>query len=74
MIHRTPKGYNNNRALSYVQFKKSSSWNYKINGDLYSRKELQRIKGDVVKLPENLSKKASNNQQKDTVKQLIIQI
>ena len=52
IIHKTPKGFKQQWTddLHTVQ-KDYHNGVYKVDGDLYPRKELQLVKGDVVKLP-----------------------
>ena len=52
IVHKTPKGFKEqwSTELHTVQ-KDYHNGVYKIDGDLYPRKELQLVKGDVVKLP-----------------------
>ena len=58
IIHKTPKGFKQQWStdLHTVQ-KDSHNGVYKVDGDLYPRKELQVVKGNVVKLPEKSKQK-----------------
>ena len=64
-MHKTPKGFQKQLStdLHTVQKNHHSSV-YKVNGELYPRKERQLVKGNVVKLPEK-----SKQQQAVIVKQ-----
>ena len=53
MIHKTPKGFKQqwSTELHTVQ-KDYHNGVYKVDNNLYPRKEIQLVKGDVIKLPE----------------------
>ncbi len=54
-IHKTPKGFRQqwSTELHTVQ-KDYDNGVYKVDGDMYPRKEIQLVKGDVIKLPKKL--------------------
>ena len=53
VIHKTPKGFKQQWGTELHKVQKDyHNAVYKIDGDLYPRKELQLVKGNVIKLPE----------------------
>jgi predicted adenine nucleotide alpha hydrolase (AANH) superfamily ATPase len=53
MIHKTPKGFKQQWSTDLHKVQKDyHNGVYKVDGDLYPRKEIQLVKGDVIKLPE----------------------
>jgi hypothetical protein len=48
-IHKTPKGFKQPWSTELHTVQKDL---YKVEGDMYPRKEIQLVKGDVIKLPE----------------------
>ena len=68
IIHKTPKGFKQqwSTELHTVQ-KDYHNGVYKVDGDLYPRKELQLVKGDVVKLPEKSKQQQAIINQKDKI-------
>ena len=68
IIHKTPKGFKQqwSSELHTVQ-KDYHNGVYKVDGDLYPRKELQLVKGDVVKLPEKSKQQQAIINKKDKI-------
>ena len=68
IIHKTPKGFKQqwSTELHTVQ-KDYHNGVYKVDGDLYPRKELQLVKGDVVKLPEKSKQQQAIINKKDKI-------
>ena len=68
IIHKTPKGFKQQWSdeLHTVQASYHNGV-YKVNGDLYPRKELQLVKGNVVKLPEKSKQEQAIINKKDKI-------
>ena len=68
MIHKTPKGFKQqwSTELHTVQ-KDYHNGVYKVDNNLYPRKEIQLVKGDVIKLPEKSKQEQAIINKKDKV-------
>ena len=68
IVHKTPKGFKQQWSdeLHTVQASYHNGV-YKVNGDLYPRKELQLVKGNVVKLPEKSKQEQAIINKKDKI-------
>ena len=68
MIHKTPKGFKQqwSTELHTVQ-KDYHNGVYKVDNNLYPRKEIQLVKGDVIKLPQKSKQEQAIINKKDKV-------
>ena len=68
LVHKTPKGFKEQwgTELHTVQ-KDYHNGIYKVDGDLYPRKELQVVKGHVIKLPEKSKQEQAIINKKDKI-------
>ncbi len=54
MIHKTPKGFKQQWSTKlYTVQKDYHNGVYKVDNNLFPRKEIKFVKGDVIKLPKN---------------------
>ncbi len=68
IIHKTPKGFKQQWSTDLHTVKKDyHDGAYKVDGDLYSRKEIQLVKGDVIKLPEKPKQQQAIINKKDKI-------
>jgi hypothetical protein len=68
MIHKTPKGFKQQWSTDLHKVQKDyHNGVYKVDGDLYPRKEIQLVKGDVIKLPQKSKQEQAIINKKDKV-------
>ena len=68
LVHKTPKGFKEQWSTELHTFQKDyHNGVYNVDGDVYPRKELQLVKGDVVKLPENSKQEQAIIKKKDKI-------
>ena len=68
MIHKTPKGFKQQWSTDLHTVQKDyHNGVYKVDNNLYPRKEIQLVKGDVIKLPEKSKQEQAIINKKDKV-------
>jgi hypothetical protein len=68
MIHKTPKGFKQQWSTELHTIQKDyHNGVYKVDNNLYPRKEIQLVKGDVIKLPEKSKQEQAIINKKDKV-------